>query len=711
MKKSIKRSLALLLCAVMVLGFVPFGASAADTEITLWSYPIGNWGSEEATYNLLREFEEANPGIKVNFEVMTYADGDTKIETALAGGCAPDLVLEGPERLVANWGDRGLMVDMSDLLDSTDKKQIYSNALSAGYGRDGGFYLYPLCGTVHTMAINKNVFEAAGAMGHINEAAHTWKSTEDFFAAVEKVYDVTGKTVGVVYCNGKGGDQGTRALVTNLYDGRYTNAAHTGYTWDSDAMNSALKALYDCEGIEFAPDIMGGDEIAMLYNGRLNMAFCWNINQQLNPNNMNKGAGKTADGDDIMFLAFPSTGTPQLQGGLWGFGIFDNGDSAKIAAAKKFVKYMCDSAATADAVEISGYFPVRSTAGSTSLANIWNSDAIMKEYGNTMMPLMGDYYQVTPNWSEARNSWVGLLQLVAQGYDVEKLTAEYTAALNAGIEIEPLPLKIKTQPQDVTVASGEKATVSFTASGDGLTYTWYYKNPGASKFSKTTAFTTNTYSVTMDESRNGRQVYCVVTDDYGNKLRTDTVTLSMTKNEVKIVTEPKSVWVAEGATAKVTVKAEGDGLTYKWYYKNPGATKYTYTSAFKGNAYSVAMNEDRDGRYVYCKVTDAYGNTVKSKTVSLNMQTPLEIVTQPKSVRVAEGATAKVTVKAQGDGLTYKWYYKNPGGSKYAYTSSFTGNSYSIKMNEARDGRYVYCKVYDKYGNMVKTNTVSLRMK
>ena len=180
---------------------------------------------------------------------------------------------------------------------------------------------------------------------------------------------------------------------------------------------------------------------------------------------------------------------------------------------------------------------------------------------------------------------------------------------------------------------------------------------------------------------------------------------------VNIVTQPKSVWVPEGDKATVTLEVTGDGLTYRWYYKNPGASKYSYTSSFTGNSYSITMSEARDGRYVYCKVTDTYGNTVKSKTVSLNMQTPLEILTQPKSVKVAEGKKATVTVEAQGDGLTYKWYYKNPGASKYTYTASFTGNSYSITMNEDRDGRYVFCRVYDKYGNMVKTNTVSLRMK
>lgn len=46
-------------------------------------------------------------------------------------------------------------------------------------------------------------------------------------------------------------------------------------------------------------------------------------------------------------------------------------------------------------------------------------------------------------------------------------------------------VSITTQPKSVTVAKGATATVSFTASGDGLTYTWYYKNKGATSFTKT----------------------------------------------------------------------------------------------------------------------------------------------------------------------------------------------------------------------------------
>lgn len=89
-------------------------------------------------------------------------------------------------------------------------------------------------------------------------------------------------------------------------------------------------------------------------------------------------------------------------------------------------------------------------------------------------------------------------------------------------------LAITKQPESVAVAEGEKVVVSFEAVGEGLTYEWWYANKDWVNFSKTSSFTTNTYSLTMDATRDGRRLYCVVTDVYGNSVQTDTVTISMT---------------------------------------------------------------------------------------------------------------------------------------------------------------------------------------
>ena len=429
-----KKILALLLALVMVFALAacgqqaapapaekpaeaaPAGAAPAEaapaeaTEITLWTYPIGNWGNEEVVKGLTDAFT-AETGIKVKVEFLAYADGDDKVNTAITAKQAPDLIMEGPERLVSNWGANGYMVDISDMFDDTDKAEINAAALAACFTEDGKAYEYPVVMTAHCMAINYPAFVEAGADQYIDKDTHTW-TTEQFFQAVQALYDKYGDTVGAVYCVGQGGDQGTRALVNNLYGGTFTTADHTAYTWDDPLNIKALKALYDQDGIAFDASLNGGDEIALFYNGTLKMAFCWNIAQQLNPNSAGTGAGLNLNGEEIVFMAFPSeSGTAKLQGGIWGFGIFDNGDAAKIDAAKTFIKYMCDSEHTVDAVRASNFFAARSAAEGTDLSGVWADNEIMNEY-TKLMPMLGDYYQVTTGWAAARTAWWNMLQQV-----------------------------------------------------------------------------------------------------------------------------------------------------------------------------------------------------------------------------------------------------------------------------------------------------------
>ena len=404
-------------------------APAAATEISLWTYPIGGWGDQATVDKLMADFK-AETGITVKVESLTYADGDDKVNTAIEGNAAPDLIMEGPERLVANWGAKGKMVNIADLFDATDKSEINAAALAACFADEKTAYEYPLVMPAHCMGINKTVFEAAGAMQYLDAETRTW-TTENFLKAMEAVYNYTGKQVGAVYCVGQGGDQGTRALVNNLYGGTFTDAAHTTYTWDDPNNIKALQTLVDMNAVEFDAGIAGGDEITLFYNGTLNVAFCWNIAQQLNPNSANTGAAKTASGDDIMFMAFPSeNGTDsKLCGGIWGFGIFDNGDAAMIEAAKTFIKYMCDSEKTADAVKAANYFAVRTSAEGADLSKIWADNAIMAEY-NVLMPLLGDYYQVTTGRAEARTAWWNMLQQVGAGADIATVVAQYAAQAN-----------------------------------------------------------------------------------------------------------------------------------------------------------------------------------------------------------------------------------------------------------------------------------------
>ena len=163
-------------------------------------------------------------------------------------------------------------------------------------------------------------------------------------------------------------------------------------------------------------------------NGTLQMAFCWNIAQQANSDN--NAAGLTNDGDEIFPMAFPTdSGDPKLCGGIWGFGIFDNGDEAKIEAARTFIDFIAaDPDQVKDSVLASTYFPVR-----TSVGDIYADNEIMSEYSK-FMAYLGDYYQITPGWATARTEWWNMLQRVGSGEDVETAVKTFVDNANAAAQ-------------------------------------------------------------------------------------------------------------------------------------------------------------------------------------------------------------------------------------------------------------------------------------
>ena len=395
-----KKLLALLLCLMLV---IPAFALAEDVEITLWTYPIGSWTDDAVVSSLLADFNAVHPEIKVNVQFLDYVSGDDQVTTAIEAKTTPDIIFEGPERLVANWGAAGKMLPLNELFEEEAGKAIYEGVAGSCKGKDGNYYEYPLCMTAHCMVINKKAFEAADAMQYIDAEKHTW-TTEGFENAC-KALAATGFTpvTGIVYCGGQGGDQGTRALVYNLYSGRFTNEDFTKYTIDSEENIKGLQKLYDMvqEGLLTAdPGIVAAEEINYFCNGTSAMGFCWNA--ALETNNKDN----LAENVEVFPMAFPSDdGVPTLDGGIWGFGVFNNGDDAKAAAAKEFIRFMCNG--NTKAVYATGYFATR------DMEDIYTgTEKEINASYSIFAPYFGGYYQIAPNWPVQRTAWWNLLQRI-----------------------------------------------------------------------------------------------------------------------------------------------------------------------------------------------------------------------------------------------------------------------------------------------------------
>ena len=445
---NMKRPLAFLLAAGMTLGLAACGGnggtsgsgssgssgSAGGSAVTLdlWAFNIGGFTEASNWDTILAAFNEQHPDITVNVTPINYQDGDQKLTSAITSNSGPDIIFEGPERIVGNYAREGLMVDLSDLW--TAGGSDIAEGISSVSQLDGTYYMYPLSVAAHCMAINYEVFEAAGALQYIDEETRTW-STDDFVAAMEAIKTaidngtVSLATPGIVYCGAQGGDQGTRALVNNLYSDYYVNDDGTSYNANSANNVKALTLLQEMvnEGsLSANASYAAADELQAFANQTCAVTFCWNYS------NYTQYAEQTQFTPFAM--AFPSDdGTPELEmAGPYGFGVFDNGDQAKIDAAKKFIQFVCDDqAAGTEAVKTTGFFPVHSDWGDVYEGD---ADAELRAPFALMSDYLGRYYNLTGGWTEQRALWWPMLaEILTTGADPQTAADSFVEQANANI--------------------------------------------------------------------------------------------------------------------------------------------------------------------------------------------------------------------------------------------------------------------------------------
>lgn len=447
---NIKKPLALLLAAGMTLGLAACGngsqgnsespapggetggSSSGTVELNLWSFNVGGFAEASNWEPIIAAFNEQNPNIKITVTPINYQDGDQKLTSAITAGTGPDIIFEGPERIVGNYAREGLMVDLSDLWE-TGGSDI-AEGISSVSQLDGTYYMYPLSVAAHCMAINYDVFEAAGALQYIDEDTRTW-TTDNFVKAMEAVRDaaaagtVNVATPGIIYCGAQGGDQGTRALVNNLYSDYYVNEDGTSYLANSENNVKALKLLQDMVNngsMSANASFAAADELQAFANQTCAVSFCWNYS------NYTQYAEQTQFTPFAM--AFPSDdGKPELEmAGPYGFGVFNNKDEAKIEAAKKFVQFVCDDQTTGiEAVKTTGFFPVHADWGDVYAGD---ADAETRAPFALMSDYLGRYYNLTGGWTEQRGYWWPMLaEIMTTGADVQTAADNFVQQANANI--------------------------------------------------------------------------------------------------------------------------------------------------------------------------------------------------------------------------------------------------------------------------------------
>lgn len=135
--------------------------------VTMWIYPVDPVNEAAGWKPRVAAFEKAYPHVKVNVVVQPWANRDEQLETAIAGGKAPDVVYLIPDQ-IPNYASNGSLANVSALI-GADKGDFRPNALSA-LAYNGTQYGVPLLMQATTLLANKKVMAAAG----IAKAPATW---------------------------------------------------------------------------------------------------------------------------------------------------------------------------------------------------------------------------------------------------------------------------------------------------------------------------------------------------------------------------------------------------------------------------------------------------------------------------------------------------------------------------------------------------------
>ena len=240
----------------------------------------------------------------------------------------------------------------------------------------------------------------------------------------------------------------------------------------------------------------------------------------------------------------------------------------------------------------------------------------------------------------------------------------------------------------------------------------------------------------MDSSRNGRKVYCVVTDKYGNSVKTNTVTLAMV-DPIGIVRQPQNPSYPEYSNAKYSVTAYGENLNCIWYLYYEGKLyNISDTSGsvkpwevYAGETYGAVKNtngnfttftyffggieEELSGAYIYAVIEDGHYSVTSDRAyidvVSDGVQPPTTVVAA--SMEVYQNEILDLYCEAtstDGTELSYLWYETSTGDlQNIIAVNRGSEDQDTLRCDTSRVGtRYYVCMVCTKGGGSAYTSVI-----
>lgn len=153
---AVKRVVSLLICGVLIFGMVSMAFSKVSLKYWIWDK-----NQLPAIKMQIAEFEKLHPDIKVNVQVIPWGQYWTKLQTAVAGGVAPDIFWMNAYNAY-DFMARNVLLNLTEYVkkDGIDMS-LYPDAVVNYYTYEGKIFALPKDVDSIALFYNKDMFDEA----------------------------------------------------------------------------------------------------------------------------------------------------------------------------------------------------------------------------------------------------------------------------------------------------------------------------------------------------------------------------------------------------------------------------------------------------------------------------------------------------------------------------------------------------------------------
>ena len=270
-----------------------------------------------------------------------------------------------------------------------------------------------------------------------------------------------------------------------------------------------------------------------------------------------------------------------------------------------------------------------------------------------------------------------------------------TATYNHGIPVGSIFVSVVSspdivvQPQDIDVCTGGPAfSVSVTATGDNLRYSWYRNG-------ELIGTNNPTYTAPTVAPQYGGQYNCVVASELGCQTAyTDTITVNIgTTPVITWQPTPAVMAICEGTEYALRMRATGDGIHYQWYNNGVAVPGQTTDSL-----HIAHVTRNNSGEF-YCIASNACAD-ISTEHAHLTVNNAPDMTLGP-DVHACRGQSVVLEPQGEAEYAHYTW---NHGTFGYQPLLTVTvGGTYILEVSDSAHGnclaidtvRVVYHNYFD----------------